>query len=177
VAHSRGHRFPRTSNRRQTSWEIGPEEVNGSTSSSAAKLWSGAVTPVTDGLTVIRIRGYVRVILSAASAAGSGYFGAMGIGIAEDAAIAIGVTAVPTPLTEEASENWLWFQYFDIRSVTATIADGSNAFGVTAAFDIDSKAMRKLPFGKTLYGASEFVESDTSVIETQASSRVLVKLP
>ena len=178
MAHARGGRFQRTSGvRRETAWTIGPQEVDGSHSSTSTSLWSGTVVPAIDGLTIIRIRGFVRALLQTATAAGDGFFGAFGIGIATDAAIAVGVTAVPTPLTEEQWDGWLWHSYFDVRSVTATIADGVNAAGATVAFEIDSKAMRKFPTNMTLYGATEVVESGTALVELQGQTRMLVKLP
>jgi len=94
-----------------------------------------------------------------------------------EAAFNIGVTAVPTPITEESWDGWLWHQYFDIRVVTATIADGVNAAGASVGFQIDSKAMRKLPLDSILYGATEVIESGTSLMEVQAQTRVLAKLP
>ena len=177
MAHLRGSRFPRRSVRRETGWEIGPSDVDGSASSSLAKVWSSFVIPVSPGLTVVRIRGGIKFQLATADAIGSGFFGAVGIGIVEEAAITAGVASVPTPLTEEASENWLWFSYFDIRAITATIADGVNAASASMWLPIDTKAMRKLPAGKALYGAWEVVESTNASMEVQAQCRVLVKFP
>jgi len=176
VARARGHQFQRTA-RRLTAWGLGPEEVDGAHSSSAASLWSSTVTlSASDNATIVRIRGLIKVTQLTATAAGDGFFGAVGIGIATSAAIAIGVTAVPTPLTEEDWEGWMWHSYFDVRATTATIADGVNAAGVVANLVIDTKAMRKFSSEMTLYGATEVVESGTALLELQGSTRALFKL-
>ncbi len=160
-----------------TAWGLGPQEVDGGTSASGGAIWSAGVTPGASGLTLVRIRGFIRVILTAAAAAGDGFFGAFGIGLVTDEAFAAGVTAVPLPLSDDGAELWMVHQYFDIRSVTATLSDGVNGFSVSKTFEIDSKAMRKEPVGMTLYGATEVTESGTAVIEVQAHTRTLVKLP
>ncbi len=176
MAHSRGSRFRPTA-RRSTSWSIGVAEVDGGFTTSAASLWSATAVPTVEGLTIIRTRGLVRSILASASAVGDGFFGAHGIGIVTDEAIAAGVSAVPSPLSDEDWEGWLWHAYFDVRAVTATIADGVNAAGYSMVQEIDSKAMRKLPSGMTLFGITEVTESGTAVLEVQAQTRTLLKNP
>ena len=180
MAHSRG--FPRRTGsqsvqRRQTAWSIGPAEVDGLNSSSVATLWSSGVVPLVDGLTIVRLRGIMKLTLLTAGAAGDGFFGACGIGIVTDEAFAAGITAVPGPLTDEGDELWMWHSYFDVRSITATIADGVNAAGVVALLPIDSKAMRKIPSGNTVFGITELVESGAATVESQAQCRMLSKLP
>ena len=178
MAHPRGFRGRSTGSRRKTSWGVGPQEVDGSASASAADLWSsGVILATEDEVTIVRIRGVIRAILGAAGAIGDGFFGAFGIGIATTAAFTAGVTSVPTPLTEEDWDGWMWHSYFDIRSVTATIADGVNAAAASVNVEIDSKAMRKFTGDMTLYGCTEVVESGTATIETQGQTRILVKLP
>ncbi len=177
MARSRGRQFQRSGARRSTSWETGPDLVDGGFTVSASALWTTVAAPVTDGLTVIRTRGFFRAILGAAGAIGDGFFGAVGFGITTDEAIAIGITALPTPLSNEAWDGWFYHRYFDVRAVTATIADGVNAAAAAVEFEIDSKAMRKLPLGMTMFAVTQVVESGTAVLEVQGSSRVLVKNP
>ena len=175
MGHSRGSRFPRRS-ARSTSWELGPSEVNGGFTLSGAALWAGTVTTSLPKSTLIRLRGLVRVTLLTAGSAGDGFFGAYGIGLFTKEAVAIGVTAVPTPLSDENWDGWIWHSYWDVRSTTATIADGVNAGGVVKDVDIDSKAMRIWTDEYTLLGVSEAVESGVATCEIQGSSRALIKL-
>ena len=176
MAHSRGFRA-RTTPRRATAWDQGPQEVDRVHSASEVKIWSSTVVPAISGLTVIRVRGYITATLLTAAAAGDGFFGAFGLAIVTTAAATAGVSAVPTPITEDDWDGWFWHQYFDVRATTATIADGVNAAGARFAKDIDSKAMRKFPDEMTMIGVSEVIESGAASVEVQSQTRVLVKLP
>ena len=72
-------------------------------------------------------------------------------------------------------EGWLWHQFFDIRAVTATIADGVNAAAASQYFEIDSKAMRKFEDGVQLFGITEATEDVNATMEVQADTRMLIK--
>ena len=126
-------------------------------------------------VTIVRIRGYFRVILTAATAAGDGFLGAVGIGVVTAPAFAVGLTAVPLPVAEMDWDGWMFHQFFDLRSNIAGVGDGQP--GVSIGFDIDSKAMRKLGDEQVLMGAIEVVESGTAVMEVSADTRILLKLP
>ena len=170
-------RFPSRSARRATAWSQGPADVGGGASASGSSLWSASVTPAVEGLTLIRTRGIFSVTQATAGVALDGFFGAIGIQMITAEAAAIGITAIPTPLDDENWDGWLFHQYFDVRSATATFADGVNSGGVFARIEIDSKAMRKFPGGSVLVGVTEVVESGTATIETHGSTRMLFKLP
>ena len=166
-----------TGPRRKTVWSVGPQEVDRNLTSSTAVLWSaGVVLAAAQEATIVRIRGLVSATLLASAATGDGFFGAYGIGIVTTAAFTAGIASVPTPLTEEDWDGWMWHTYFDIRAPTATIADGVNAVGAVNRTVIDSKAMRKFTGDMTLFGATEVVESGTSNVEIQGQTRVLFKL-
>ena len=159
-------------NRRKTSWSAGPGGTAvTSVVGSSTQLLGSTVTPTEVGLTIARIRGNLKMHLLSATAAGDGFQGAFGIGVATAAAVAIGVTAVPTPLTEQGSENWLYW--------AAIGAHQSEAASVAAAVDlvIDSKAMRKFPGEMALYAMTELVEIGTATMSTFFDSRVLFFLP
>ena len=178
MARSRGgHRGLSRGQRRSTSWETGPLSADTTVSSSTGKLWSATAVPQVDGLTVVRMRGLINIWLTAATAAGDGFAGAFGIGITSDEAIAIGVTAVPSPLSNMAWEGWIWHSFWDVRALTGTIADGVNAGVTYQRVVVDSKAMRKLPLGMTMFGASDQTESGTATAEYNADIRMLVKNP
>jgi len=160
---------------RKTSWEIGPGGTGATAFStpSTAILGSGG-TPVSDGFTIVRLHGYMEVVLEAVSAIGGGFIGALGIGIVTADAFAIGQTAMPQPITDINWRGWLAYQFFSLHSTTATIADGGNTNRIS--FDIDSKAMRKFPLNETIFASVQVFEVISSQIEVFFHSRILVKL-
>jgi len=87
-------------------------------------------------------------IKSDQSAAGENWVGAVGMAIASDQAVAIGVGSLPTPYTDQDSELWFMHQYFagDFRILSSV---GFQAGGMKT-FAFDSKAMRKMEIGSTL---------------------------
>ena len=121
---NRGH----PSQRRRSSWEegTGGTSVNSFTASQSAFLGS-ALAISQDGLTLARTRGYVRAILTTSTGANDGFSGAIGIGIATTAAVTAGAASVPTPITEQDWEGWIWWNPFSVQSATSTLADGVNA--------------------------------------------------
>ena len=170
MAHTRGFSQGRTRSRRQTGWEEGPGTLTVHTpSSSSALILGNGQEALVDGQTIIRLRGYVELVLETAAAAGDGFTGAFGIGIASAPAFAVGITAVPTPITELEWEGWMWHQIFSVHS------------GVSSrdrvAFEIDSKAMRKIGTDEVIYAAWEGTESGTVTSSIALGTRMLVKLP
>ena len=126
----------------------------------------------------MRIRGYAAFYLSSWTAALDGYEGAMGIGVVTDAAFSVGTTALPTPLTEEDWDGWMFHQYYSVRApATGTEADGANAQGIVLRIPIDSKAMRKITPEMTMFGIFQHTETGTAVINSEARTRILLKLP
>jgi len=166
------------SHRRATSWLVGPQARDESVSITGLSLWTLGVLNLGEDVTVVRTRGLFSAFLRSATAVGDGFFGAVGIGIVTQKSFAIGSTAMPGPLTEVDWEGWLFHSFFDIRAVTATIADGVNAVKTVLQMEIDSKAMRKFEGDSTvsMFGMVEVVESGTSVMEYHAEVRQLWKL-
>lgn len=172
-------RLRRTSqlrSRRSVQWGRGPEELNGAFAATGAALWSTAIALTVSKSTIVRIRGYLQAIQLSNTAAGDGFGGAVGIGVTTAAAFAAGVAACPTPLTEEEWDGWMWHHYFQLRAVTATIADGVNSQAVAFEVDIDTKAMRKLTDEMVVFGCTEVELGGTATMELQARSRMLLKL-
>ena len=161
--------------KRLTEWILGPSSVDGAFSASGKALWSfGAFgdRPVT----IVRIRGHMSLYMIASSTVGTGFFGALGIGLVSDEAFAAGVASIPGPLVSADWDGWIWHNFFDVRAITGTIADGANADSVVARIEIDSKAMRRWDAeSMTLVGVTEVVESIAGQLETQGDSRVLIK--
>jgi hypothetical protein len=99
-----------------------------------------------EALTLIRHRGLFHV-QSDQIASNENPFGAYGICIVSDQALAIGVTAVPTPYTDADSDLWIVHGYWGAPVKVAT-AVGFN--DISQRYPFDSKAMRKLSPDETM---------------------------
>ena len=183
MGHSRGSFRGRTGNRRQTSWEdgVGGGAPTGLASSTTAFIGQ-ALQAQLPGLTVIRQRGVFEAHLTLATSALDGFHGAFGIGIASLAAVTAGVASVPTPITEQNSDNWLYWLPFTLTSPVASggaVSPLDPIVGISAAIrvEVDTKAMRKFDTDLALYAIVEVVEIGTSSIDISYNGRTLVKLP
>ena len=162
--------------RRSSSWDAG---TGGTTidarSGSGSAFVGSAITPTTSGLTVVRTRGLLSLMLTLATAAGDGFVGAFGIGLATFAAVTAGIGSVPTPVTEIGDENWLyWSPIFAMNPIVSSAGITRSAF---QQIIVDSKAMRKFDDGMAMYAALELVEVGTATIDIAFDSRVLSLLP
>ncbi len=77
----------RSQPRRQTSWALGPEASAQNVSASTTQIWTVATVPVIEGLTIVRTRGFIRILLTTVLAADSGFSGAFGIGVTNQNAV------------------------------------------------------------------------------------------
>ena len=179
MAHSRRGFVRDRGPRRQTSWEQGPGSITGvdqEFTSDASAIIGNGVNPLIPGLTIVRIRGEMLVSLKSVTAALEGYLVALGIGMVSADAFAIGITAVPTPLSDPEWGGWMWHDIIHVFAPTATgVAEAGAA--VTARVKIDSKAMRKFGGNEVLYIAAEADETGTAVMNVYGLTRLLVKLP
>jgi len=119
--------------------------------------------------TVVRSRLHIHV-LSDQTAAAEVQIGAFGIAVVSDQAAAVGVTAVPIPITDLGSD--LWFVH---QLLMAAQMSGSINARRGVGFTIDSKAMRKVAIGEDL----AFVVENSSVGQGQTlliAGRLLVKI-
>ena len=167
--------------RRSTSWQVGVGGTGLTNISLSTSVFLGsAIQAVTDGATVIRIRGELLVWMSLATASNDGFSGAFGIGLATFAGVTAGIGSVPTPITEDSSDSWLWHRFFSVKS-PVLFAQGAGQGGpdTPTSFwvEIDSKAMRKLPTELSIYAAIEVVETGTAQMHVQLDTRTLIKLP
>ena len=162
--------------RRETAWIQGPGGTGATaiSTSSAAFVGSG-IAPAVEGLTCVRIRGELLGTLITATGSLDGFRGAFGIGIVSSTAFGVGIGSVPTPITDQAFENWLYWTPLQVIAHISTEAD----FGLEAALrmTVDSKAMRKFPSDMVIYSAMEVVEVGAAVMDLSFDSRMLVKLP
>ena len=100
-------------------------------------------------------------------------FGAFGIAVVSAQAAAIGVTAIPTPVTEGGSDLFLAHRYYAHTGV------GLNASAVNTAsqtlVEVDSKAMRKVNEDQDIVVVAEFDSAGSGQLLAVAG-RMLIKL-
>jgi len=141
---SRGLAPRARSPRRLTRW-FRSVVSTGPTSLAAATAVLDQSLALDEPATVVRIRGSLW-IQSDQEAASENQIGAVGACVVSDQALAIGITAVPTPTTDADSDLWVMHRYFADHLIRT-------ASGMTqgmAEFPFDSKGMRKLPDGTSL---------------------------
>ena len=186
MATSRSSRYQRSSVQHRSSWEFGPETAaNGgpvSLASSLSDLAGTNVEATVDGITLIRTRGELLLGLKTAAAAQNGFHGAFGIGKATKAAVTAGAASIPTPITEEAWDGWLYHRYFSIISpgpiAAATAAQEALQANSTLAavrIEVDSKAMRKWDVNEAMFAVIEVIEIGTATMFWAFNCRMLVK--
>jgi len=165
--------------RRRTGWEEGPgsSSVAAAFSASGSAILGAGLVALADGLTVARIRGNMELVLNSATAALSGYHGAVGIGKTTSEAFTVGITALPTPLTDADWDGWMWHSFYDLHAVTGAASDGVNAVSNYLRIPVDSKAMRKFDLSDTLFVVTEVIEVGVATMSIHFDSRILLFLP
>ncbi len=121
--------------------------------------------------TVVRSRGLL-AIRSDQQAANEAFQCAFGAAIVSAQAEAIGVTAIPTPITDNASD--LWYIY-ETMFGNFQFASGVGFDSAPNNREVDSKAMRKVEDGEQLIFAVESDASSSGLVFT-SFVRTLVKL-
>ena len=101
------------------------------------------------GLTLTIRRTHVSLMFSSdQNAASENVIGAIGMGVFNDTTIAAGVAGLPDPVTDVSDDVWFLFQGLHSRiSVRGTDGLVEPAGSI---IEVDSKAMRKLPNGRSL---------------------------
>ena len=99
--------------------------------------------------------------------------GAVGIAVVSEQVEAIGITAVPTPITDLASDLWLQHQFL-YSSFGFITGAGFDAQTLTQ-YSVDSKAMRKVEDGEDVVVVAEASALSFGFILT-VGGRILVKL-
>ena len=128
----------------------------------------------TDGLTVVRLRGSLSAFILTATSAGDGFHCALGIGLINEDAFAVGVTTVMDPIADAQWDGWLYHRFFDVHAQTTTPGTGSIIDAIQ--FEVDSKAMRKTSEDTIIFAALEVVEQGTATMNLFFDSRMLFKL-
>ena len=123
--------------------------------------------------TVIRTRGFIG-IRSDQGAASESFDAAIGFSVVSDQALAIGVTAVPTPFTDQGSD--MFFAYEALMGRFLFISGiGVDPGGLMPWIHYDSKAMRKVNDSQDI--AFTLENSGVSAgVAVHHTGRMLVKL-
>ena len=130
--------------RRESLWIADPFTTTGLTASATAALVSSLSAGTLDlrPFTVVRTRGVWKT-RSDQSAASETYIGNLGFCVVTDQAIAVGVSACPTPATEQFSDAWFMIEQWIGRFELVGTAIQEN----TVSRPFDSRAMRKVEDG------------------------------
>jgi len=169
------HRVARVPQRRLTQWLEMEPNVTTHTAVGGTILFS--LTTAEKALrpfTIIRTR-ILASIISDQVAVSERQIGALGIAVVSDQAEAIGVTAVPTPITDMASDLWLMHQLmYNEISVQTAVGIQQNPL---EQYAIDSKAMRKVNDGEDVVVVAELSSTAGSEgFNLNVGGRILVKL-
>ena len=178
----------RSSSRRKTSWTSGPGGGGGQAeqvviAATGSSIWSTALVPLVEQLTIARIRGELLLFLKTAAAVNDGFTGACGLMVVPDEAFQAGVASIPSPLDDIDHDEWMWYKMFNLKAASviaggaSTDADHLLAVSAAVRFEIDNKAMRKFPVGMSLVAAIEVVEQGVATMTANISLRTLVFLP
>ena len=139
---------------RETLWASVTEQVANLALATSAQISnsSNAAVLALRPFTIVRTR--MRLSIQSDQTAGSeDQIGAFGIAVVSDQAVAIGITAVPQPVTDLDSDLWLAHQYLN-SSLGLNTAVGFDA-QFASTFDLDSKAMRKVEDGQDVVFVKE----------------------
>jgi len=128
--------------RRETAWlfiQTVEATLGGAPTATLANSLNAAALAMRP-FTIIRTRG-VLYVSSDQVAATERYMGDMAMAVVSDQAVAIGVTAVPTPATDKGSD--LFYVYEQVVG-TFTFLDATGSLQKGEMIQYDSKAMRRV---------------------------------
>ena len=143
---TRGTSRGRPGPRRLTQWFRSADVSAYTTLAGATAVLDQSLAGIVEPITAIRMRGQISV-LSDQAAATERPFGAVGACVVSEQAFAIGVTAMPTPISDKDSDLWMMHQYYH---APVTFTDGTGYRNISETFFFDSKSMRKIPEGSRL---------------------------
>jgi len=162
--------------RRETQWLELPTVSFGLASPNAASLLLSLTTAekALRPFTIVRTRG--SFLIHSDQAVAFEYFDmTLGGCVVSDQAEAIGITAVPTPTTDRASDLWFLYEegrgYFDF----ATAIGFTHDHGPGQFREFDSKAMRKVEEGNDIVIVAE-TSGASAGMTGRVSGRMLIKL-
>ncbi len=160
------------SSNRRTQWTASADIAGYTTLAAAASVLDQTLSNAVQ-TTVMRTRGSISV-LSDQIITSEEPFGAIGMCIVSDQAAAVGISSIPTPMTEAESDLWFVHEFF-YAPVTFVTAVGMG--DISQTFHFDSKAMRKVAPNETIFGSvSAETEVGAATLAFVADTRMLVKL-
>ncbi len=174
---ARGHQFTRgrtAAPRRQTTW-IGLVGVRSQLTSAGGTIFNSlnAAALALRPFTIIRTHILVGV-KSDQVIASEVQIGAFAGAVVSDEAVAVGVSAVPTPISQPSSD--LWFAYGNVMSEFVFLSSVGFDAGGGQFYAIDSKAMRRVEPGSDIVFVGEVDASAGSGLTMTTIGRMLVKL-
>ncbi len=158
--------------RRETLWVGIPRAADTLAASATAALsqsFNAAVLALRP-FTIVRTR-MQWLTHSDQSAASESFVGNIGLAVVSDQAVAVGVTAIPTPATDLDSDLWFVSEQWPSRFTLV----GSDVTENITPRTIDSKAMRKVEGGQDLIIAVEAGIGGSGVVVIH-TGRMLIKL-
>ncbi len=160
--------------RRESLWVRVNETDTGLAAASTAAISNSANAALLAlrPFTVVRTRGYLSVRTDQ-EVASEDYHVAFAAAVVSDQAVAIGVTAVPTPITDGGSD--LFWMYEDIQDAVNVQSGVGVDFGIATGRTFDSKAMRKVEDGQDIVFVKEAGTLSTGLICFTAA-RLLIKV-
>ena len=161
--------------RRPTFWEGAGLNLTVTTGASvSATVVSEAQLEQVPNPTLVRIRGSLLVLVTAAAATPSSCVAFLGIKVVQAAALAAGAPAVP--FTDIGSD-WVWWQAVGMNLAGGTVAaPNSDGSTIVHRVEIDSKAMRKIKGNEVLvFVAQNVVATSTQTFDVDGGMRVLLK--
>jgi len=158
--------------RRATLWaQIAPLRTNMAAGVAVLTSQLNAAALLLRPFTIVRTRGFL-LVRSDQVAATEDYGAAMAYAVVSEQAAAIGVTAVPTPDTDRASD--FFFVYEELHGELDGGSSGPTELGKYTAFD--SKAMRKVDEDQTMVIVAENTADSTDAVSITEGGRFLIKL-
>ncbi len=164
-------RVARSSQKRGTIWIAGVPVIDTEVATGGAILFSlNAAALSLRPFTVVRTH-LEYFLFSDQEATTELQVAGVGVAVVSDEAVAVGITAVPTPITDMGSDLWLLHKVI-MHNLTRT-ASGLSSTGHQVS--IDSRAMRKVEDGQDLITVHE-LSTVGSGLTAVVTCRTLVKL-
>ena len=159
--------------RRPTFWEGGRIDAAIATGTAVTSvIVSEATLENSPNPTIVRCRGELLVMITAAGAASTANFTSGLIVVTADA---LAAGAVPSPLSDIGSD-WLWWSNRGLRSLAGGSASDEDGAAGIVRVPIDSKAMRKVGLNQALILVSAMQpETLTISVHIVGAIRVLLK--
>ncbi len=168
-----GKRFVRTAKRLSSWFQFVPTTTAFSAGGGTILFQLNAAALALRPFTIVRTR-FLLGMQTDQIAASEDQVGALGMAVVSDQASAVGVTAVPTPLTDMASD--LWFVH-QLMYGALLRADGTGIdAGAMLTTEVDSKAMRKVDIGQDMVIVGELSSGASAGFTLTVGGRILVKV-